>query len=128
MQSNKKRMIECWPVCLLLSVLLLAACSTGPSTSTSSAVQKPTQVPSPAITGLVTGPTTPGLKDCQPASPIDNSSVGPEAHGMATNAQLWALLMSTTGIPPQANSEVKIVWRMTGSGDFNIVALGPHSM
>lgn len=126
MQSSKKGMIGCWSICLLLPAMLLAACSAGASTPPT--VQKPTQVPSPTITGLVTGPVTPGLKGCQPASPIDNSSVGPEAHGTATNAQLWALLMSTTGVPPQANLEVKIVWKMTGSGDFNIIALGPGGM
>ena len=30
--------------------------------------------------------------------------------------------------PPLANSEVKIVWRMTGSGTFNIVAISPSGM
>jgi hypothetical protein len=41
--------------------------------------------PSPSLT--ITGPVTPGLKNCKPASPIDNSPVGPEAQGTATNAE-----------------------------------------
>lgn len=110
--------------CLLFSVLviLLAACSTNSSSSTPQTLRTPTSAPSSTITG----PTNPGLKNCQPASPIDNSSVGPEAQGTGVNAELWALFMSTSGIPPVAKTDVKIVWRMTGEGDFNIVAIGPH--
>src|SRR5712691_5383230 len=42
-----------------------------------SSLQKRVGHPSPTITG----PVTPGLKSCQPASPLDNSPVGPEAQG-----------------------------------------------
>jgi hypothetical protein len=84
--------------------------------------------PSPLLSPTITGPTTPGLKRCQPASPIDNSPVGPEVQGTATNAELWALIQLTSGIPPVAKTEVKIVWRMTGSDDFAIVALSPAGM
>jgi hypothetical protein len=124
MRTTKKRVIGYWSFCLLLSALLLAACSSGTSTPASRTIQKPTQAPSPTITET----TALGQKDCDPASPIDDSSGIPEVQGTATHAQLWALLMSTTGVPPQAKSLVKIVWRMTGSGDFNIVALGPDNM
>ena len=124
MRTSKKRIIGCWFICFLLFALFLAACSSGTSTPASSTVQKPTQTPSPTVTR----PAALGQKDCQPASPIDDLSSIPEVHGTATNAQLWALLMSTTGVPPQAESLVKIVWRMTGSGDFHIVALGPDNM
>jgi len=53
---------------------------------------------------------------------MDTVSGGPEVQGTATHAELWGLLMSTSGVPPLANSLVKIVWRMTGSGAFTIVA------
>jgi hypothetical protein len=110
-------------LCLCLLLTFLTACSTSSPTSSPPAAQNPT----PALSPRITGPTAPGLKNCQPASPIDNSSLGPEVQGTATNAELWGLIMSTTGVPPLANSEVKIVWRITGTGFFNIVALGPHS-
>lgn len=43
--------------------------------------------------------------------------------GTATHkAQLWALLFQ----PMVAKQELKIVWRMTGNGDMQIVALGPR--
>lgn len=109
-----------WPALLLI---LLAACSTNPSAPSHSTVQKP----APTVSPTITGPTTAGLQNCRPASPIDNSSVGPEIQGTASNAELWALLQSYT-VPPKAQVDVKIVWRMTGSGDFTIVAFGPHGI
>ena len=124
MSSGKNHFVRWRSLCLLLLITLLTACSTSSPTSSPPAAQKPTPVLLPAITG----PTAPGLKNCQPASPIDNSSVGPEVQGTATNAELWGLIMLTSGIPPLANTEVKIVWRMTGSGGFDIVASGPHGM
>ena len=106
-------------ICILLAGML-AACSSSPQPTSTTATQT---VPAPSPTAhqvalpSFTPPTT-----CHPASPIHNSTVGPEAHGTATNAQLWALIMSTTGIPVEAKQEVKIVWRMTGSGGIHFTA------
>jgi hypothetical protein len=105
--------------CLFL-VGILAACSltSSPSSpSASHAVSNPSPTAQQSVLPTFTPPTT-----CQTASPIDNSSVGPEVRGTATNAQLWALIMSTTGIPVKAKQEVKIVWRMTGSGGIHFAA------
>ena len=124
MSICKNPSVSCCSCCLFLLVTLLTACSTSSPTTSPPAAHNPTPVRSPTITG----PTAPGLKNCQPTSPIDYSfslSI-PEVQGTATNAELWGLIMSTSGVPPLANTEVKIVWRMTGSGDFTIVALGPH--
>ena len=128
MFSNKSRSARLQSLCLFVLIIVLAACSTSSpaSSSRSPVAQKTSAAPAPSPT--ITGPTTPGLKSCQPASPIDNSSVGPEAQGTGVNAQLWALIESTSGIPPVAKTEVKIVWRMTGTGDFSIVASGPSDM
>ena len=47
----------------------------------------------------------------------------PEVRGSSVGGSLWALLF---GEPPfLAPHPLKIVWRMTGSGDFGIVAIGP---
>jgi predicted small lipoprotein YifL len=124
MSSGKNHFVRWRSLCLLLLITLLTACSTSSPMYSPPAAQKPT----PALSPAITGPTAPGQKNCQPASPIDNSSVGSEVQGTATNAELWGLIMSTSGIPPLANTEVKIVWRMTGSGGFDIVASGPHGM
>ena len=140
MSSSENHFVRWRSLCLLLLLTLLTACSTSSPTSSppaaqnltpalSPAVTSPTaQNPTPVLSPTITGPTAPGLKNCQPASPIDNSSVGPEVQGTATNAELWGLIQSTSGVPPLANTMVKIVWRITGSGFFDIVALGSHGM
>jgi hypothetical protein len=124
MSSAMNRLVRWSTLCLLLLLALLTACSASSSTSSPPAAQKPTPVRTPTIIATI----VPGQSNCQPASPIDNSSVGPEVHGAATNAELWGLLQSTSGVPPRANTLVKIVWRMTGSGNFTIVAFGPQGM
>lgn len=112
-------------LCSFLLLMLLTACSTSSPIPSSSATQKKPLAPEPAITG----PTSPGLQNCQPGSPLNyHVAGGPEVQGTATNAELRGLIQSTSGVPPKAKSEVKIVWRMTGSGDFHIVALGPADM
>jgi hypothetical protein len=128
MFSHTKHNVRLQSLCLIVFIVLLAACSTSSPTSSSPSpvAQKTIAAASPSPT--ITGPFTPGLKSCQPASPIDNSSVGPEVRGTGINAELWALIESTSGIPPLAKTEVKIVWRMTGSGDFSIVAVGPDGV
>ena len=40
--------------------------------------------------------------------------------------QLWGLLMPTSPLPLHAQEDIKIVWRMTGSGGFQLIALGPQ--
>jgi hypothetical protein len=111
-------------LCLFLLLTLMTACSTSLPSPVRPAAHKPTPAPSPTITG----PRALGLKHCQPASPIDNSSVGPEVQGTGANAEFWGLLLSASGVPPLANFQVKIVWRMTGSGTFTIVAISPSGM
>jgi hypothetical protein len=125
MFSNKNRNVHLQSLCLFVLITLLMTCSTSSpaSSSLSPVAQKTIAAASPSPT--ITGTFTPGLKSCQPASPIDNSPVGPEAHGTSTNAELWALIEPTSDIPPLAKTEVKIVWRMTGLGNFSIVAVGP---
>ncbi len=114
----------------ILAVLLLAGCGSGSPpqpgqpTSTSAPGYSAAATPTPTPGATPIGPL--GAPNCQPASPIDNSPIGPEAEGTSANASLWALLMSTSGIPIQAKQGVKIVWRMTGSGDLQLVAIGPQ--
>ena len=93
--------------------VLLTACS--PSTTAT----QPT--PSPAVRPTNTTVVT---ANCQHPSPVTTSMIGqPEVQGTASNnQQLWALLFQ----PMVAKQELKIVWRMTGNGDMQIVALGPR--
>jgi hypothetical protein len=85
MSSGKNHLVRGCSLCLFLLVTLLTACSTSSPTPSPAAAQKPT----PALSTAVTSPTAPGLKNCQPASPIDYSSLKiPEVQGTATNAEL----------------------------------------
>ncbi|MGZ4132227.1 MAG: hypothetical protein ACXVWF_04200, partial [Actinomycetota bacterium] len=72
--------------------------------------------PSPASTGST------GSVGC----PSRASRWGPgtyEVHGTSSNGSLWALVFGKQPITP--NQVVKIVWRMTGSGDLSLTAVSP---
>ncbi len=101
MSSGKNHLVRGCSLCLFLLVTLLTACSTSSPTPSPAAAQKPTpalstavtsptaQSPTPVLSPTITGPTAPGLKNGQPASPIDYSSLKiPEVQGTATNAEL----------------------------------------
>jgi len=70
------------------------------------------------------------------ASKFTNVSVGYEAQGTIRSAtsgdtsseQLWVLMMYTTSAQAGQPDYIqgKFVWRMTGHGDFHVLALGPH--
>jgi hypothetical protein len=79
-------------------------------------------------------PTQTPVTSC--LSKFTSVSVGYEAQGVihsasgadVSGAQLWVLMMYTTsaqlGQPDYVQG--KFVWRMTGHGDFHVLALGPH--
>ncbi|HZO71412.1 MAG TPA: hypothetical protein VFB60_04365 [Ktedonobacteraceae bacterium] len=115
MHSTKHFYAGRWLFVYVLMIMVLAACSTPsaqPSSSTTQAARKSSPTP------------VPGAPRCQPSSPITTSAIGlPEVRG-TTNAktELWALLFNAMN----AGQELKIVWRMTGNGDIQAVAQGPH--
>jgi hypothetical protein len=104
--------------------LALTCCSGGP---------KPHPAPaSPAGPAGAVGPD--GRAGCAPPSPIGYTpSVSgqgpglPEVRGTGHGAQLWGLIMGTPHEPPliRAGDDVKIVWRMTGTGDIGLSVTGP---
>lgn len=72
--------------------------------------------------------TPPAGTNCLPPSPLESNSAGgfPEVQGAASGGQLWGLIMANEGLPLQASSDIKIVWRMTGSGSLTITTFGPN--
>jgi len=85
-------------------------------------VAAPTEPPAAGIAQAGQQPFDPPTKCGSPAA-ISKSAVGfPEARAVGTNAEAWALFFS----PLDANRRVKIVWRMTGSGRFAVVAFKPN--
>src|SRR5258708_11478864 len=123
MVSRRHHPLRCWLICCSLILMLLAACSTNSSVTSSATNGSPPVTPPTAVPGTALG--APG---CQPPSPMDATpSQGlPETQGTATGVQLWALFFADMPIHPK--QEIKIVWRMTGSGSFHLSTHGPRDM
>jgi hypothetical protein len=80
-----------------------------------------------ASTGTVPLPDNVGPADCQPVSPARTLSDGSsEIQGAADgpHATLWAKLEGGTPVPNGA--DVRIVWRVPGSSQLRLIALGPE--
>ena len=67
---------------------------------------------------------------CAPPSPANATSR--EARGTSSTLELWALILEGTFAEPRAavlsnatGRNIKIVWRMTGSGDPTFTLIGP---
>jgi hypothetical protein len=106
----------CWlNLALAASALLLVACSSSVPSSTMRS--RPPSTPTSISIGLL------GASGCHPASPRSASAIGlTEVQGSSTNGSLWILLFADTRV----GSDIKIVWRMTGTGDLHLVAIGPQ--
>jgi hypothetical protein len=133
-----------WTRLLLALPLLAAACTSTaspPETSvrTAETVGPASQV-EPLTTTVHSPPTTqvtatttttlatvgePGRPGCNPPAPI--ASWGndlTEVEGTSNNAELWALIFwRFSSLPPVTGEDIKIVWRMTGSGNFSVEAV-----
>lgn len=60
---------------------------------------------------------------CEPPTMWSATPGQPEAHPVASGADVWALLFS--GQPIRTGQPVKIAWHMTGSGVFGVNAYSP---
>jgi hypothetical protein len=66
----------------------------------------------------------PGLAaGCDASAPAASNAGFPEVRGIAKHAKLWALLFYHP--PAAANTDLKIVLRMTGTGPLHVKAIGP---
>jgi hypothetical protein len=100
----------CRAAALAIAIVITFAC-TSPSTAVKS-------VPSPSPSGGHLGSI--GIAGCTPAATFHflggGASGFPEAGIDNSRGSIWALFF--TPVPPPANQEIKVVWRMTGAGDF----------
>lgn len=98
----------------LLAVLVLAVVACGPP---SSGTKHSAAFPSAGTNGYLGSLGTSG---CKPAAAFHEwqppQGGFPEAGLDTDRGSLWALFFNS--VPPPAGKEVKVVWRMTGSGDF----------
>lgn len=78
--------------------------------------------PSPAVPTVASSEVAlVGDAGCQPPTPVTTSPTGmAEARGTGNDVAAWALLWE---VPPwRTGQEVKVVWRMPGTGEFRVVA------
>jgi hypothetical protein len=105
---------------------VLAGCtSSGNSATHTSAAIRSTEEPTSSSTSISTGSSRdrPGATRCDPASPI---TAGPEVQGDGTGATLYGLIMTASPVPIKTDEQVKIVWRMTGSGPLQLSIISPQ--
>jgi hypothetical protein len=96
---------------LAIAVVVTFAC-TSPSTAI-----KSVPPPSPADSGYLGSIGTAGCKPAASFHALGGGSGGfPEAGMDTSRGSIWALFFDI--VPPPANHEIKVVWRMTGAGDF----------
>jgi hypothetical protein len=98
-------------VTLLIAVVITLACTSTPTSVKSVAS------PGPRGGGYLGSIGTAG---CKPAASFHSLGGGadgiPEAGMDSSRGSIWALVFNP--IPPPSNQEIKVVWRMTGAGDF----------
>jgi hypothetical protein len=107
------------PLCVVAVIALITGCTgnirTPPASGTGS-----------ANTGS-SNQAVQGAAGCDSASPITTTpSLGPEVQGSGDNATLYGLIMAQTPMPVHADEDVKIVWRMTGSGPLQLSTVSPE--
>ncbi len=102
----------------LCFVFLLVACTSGPSLTTSSPTARKSVLSQPAP--LSSPPSVSQTCQLTLFAPAQGSQL-PEAQGKAVHAEVWVLFFADPR-SLQSGKEVKIVWRMTGSGTLQVVA------
>ena len=107
--------------------LLASACTSSGPRSSSTATAPPSTPSTPAELSAAAGATTVpasfsdaplGQPQCQPPSPVRAF----EVRGTSDTAEIYGLISSSA---LRADEEIKIVWRMTGSGELSISVTGP---
>jgi hypothetical protein len=112
------------PFLICASVLLMAACT---STHTSpTPAPRTTTWATPVTLTTRESPTALGQPGCKPPSPISRGAGFPEVEGSSNQIRLWGLIMADgPDNPLRVNEQVKIVWRITGSGELRLTSIAP---
>ena len=106
---------------------LTAGCSGSSTASTTSSSQPPvtTSVATPPASSpqFDTSVPTTSANACE-STPVEDTGLGPEIHALSTDASVYGLLFP---IHPtlRAGDQLKIVWRMTGSGNLVVTSTSP---
>ncbi|WP_405096265.1 hypothetical protein [Micromonospora sp. NBC_01412] len=105
----------------LISAIAMAGCDSTPETPSEPSAQASAsgqlQAANPSAP-----PTAPA---CPPTAELNGPDTSYDRQGTGDGATLWAMLFSSGEGVLRASRELKVAWRMTGSGDFSISATGP---
>jgi hypothetical protein len=102
-------------------LLAVAACDGTPRTQSepsSDTSLSPSQRPESG------SPVPVATSTCPPSAQLTGSGGLLERQGTGDGVTLWALFFLTDPVLT-AGKEIKVVWRMSGSGDFSVSATGP---
>jgi hypothetical protein len=72
-----------------------------------------------------TGPTPAVLAICPTPSRFGVGGASNEIRGTSRDASLWGLALGPGHIPPRPGDELKVVWRMTGTGPLHVTLDAP---
>jgi len=62
---------------------------------------------------------------CSTPSTFGADGTSNEIHGTSVYGQLWGLALGPGHVPPRSGDELKIVWRMTGTGPLRVTLTAP---
>ena len=102
-----------WRALLLIVAVTLAACSTDHHRTTGSTTSTPKAPPAESRV------------PCATPSRFGVSGATNEVRGASADASVWGLALGPGHIPPRAGDELKIVWRMTGTGPLRVTVAAP---
>ncbi len=72
------------------------------------------------------GAAGPRSARCSTPSTFGTDGRPNEIHGTSVHGQLWGLALGPGHIPPRSGDELKIVWRMTGTGPLHVSVTAPN--
>jgi hypothetical protein len=91
--------------------------------SSPSSVASPRGSPTPSA-GVYLGSL--GSAGCKPAAVVHSESGLPDVGIDSSRGSFWALFFAS--VPPPTGKDIKVIWRMTGSGPFTFKASDAHGM
>jgi hypothetical protein len=62
---------------------------------------------------------------CATPSQFGAEGTADEVHGTSATGEVWGLALGPGHVPPRTGDELKIVWRMTGTGPLTVVLTAP---
>ena len=112
--------LEGWASC---TTAVLGIAIIGPASSCTHDAPPTESADSAAPSQTAVGMSNP---ECPTRVSPDRTSRIPEIRGRSASTGITLFGLSFHGYPIPAGREAKLVWRMTGSGAFSLVAIGPQ--